>query len=167
MFLIGRQMQPVNTNNLYNRTGDEPRNSTAAQGGIIVPALDEKSGDHLEVAEERARQGSVASVHYNKGEDVPTTRLVEVNYSIPMRPWKRRYALWTSNGNHVSSYEWWRHLYQPFALLFLFPAIAFAAVEWAFCLSALSVVAVSSSDLYPLPPYNFSAAVCILALECW
>lgn len=49
-------------------------------------------------------------------------------------------------------------MYQPFALLFLFPAVAFAAVQWAFVLSALSVVAVSQSDLYTLPPYNFSTA---------
>jgi len=75
-----------------------------------------------------------------------------------MRSWNRRHALWTTDGSAASTYEWWRHLYQPFAVLFLFPAIAFAAVQWAFCLSALSLVAVYSSDLYPLPPYNFSAA---------
>jgi hypothetical protein len=130
-----------------------------------VPVHDEKSGQHLEAAEERPRQGSVVSVHFKKGEDVASTRLVEVNHAIPKRPWKRRFALWTSNGAHVSSYEWWRHLYQPFAMLFLFPAIGFAAVQWAFCLSALSLIAVSSSDLYPLPPYNFSAAVCPLAFH--
>jgi hypothetical protein len=99
-------------------------------------------------------------VHYEKGEDAPKARLVEIDYSIPQRPWKRRYALWTTNGANPSSYEWWRHLYQPFAVLFLFPTIAFAAVQWAFCLSALSLIAVSTSNLYPLPPYNFSAAVC-------
>lgn len=31
-------------------------------------------------------------------------------------------------------------------------------MQWAFCLSALSLVAAATSDLYPLPPYNFSAA---------
>jgi len=40
----------------------------------------------------------------------------------------------------------------------VFPAIAFAAIQWAFCLSALSIVAVSTSDLYPYSPYNFSPA---------
>jgi hypothetical protein len=113
--------------------------------------------------DDQPRQNSIVSVHYAAEDDAPKSRLVEIDHSIPVRPWKRRYALWTTNGANPPTYEWWRHLYQPFALLFIFPAIAFAAIQWAFCISALSLLAVSSSNLFPLPPYNFSATVILSA----
>lgn len=118
----------------------------------------ETTGKDLNRAESGGvRHNSVVSIRYDVAEDA-SKRLVEIDHSIPIRSWRRRHALWTTNGSRRVSYEWWRHLYQPFALLFLFPAVAFAAVQWAFVLSALSVVAVSQSDLYTLPPYNFSTA---------
>lgn len=102
------------------------------------------------------RQGSIMSILYTQHDANAVRRLVEIDRSIPKRPWKRRYALYTTDGE-TSSYEWWRHFTQPFVLMVRFPVIAFAALEWAFCLSALSLVAVSTSNLYPYPPYNFSA----------
>jgi MFS family permease len=83
-------------------------------------------------------------------------RIVSVDDTIPIRPLRQRYALYTPSP--PSSYTWPRHLYQPFLLIYHFPAVAFTSIIWAFCLSALSVVAVSQSDLLPLPPYNFSSA---------
>jgi MFS family permease len=92
-------------------------------------------------------------------QDSTRRRLVEIDNNIPIRPKSRRYAWYTTNGsNHPSHYSWVRHLYQPFVLLYQFPVVAFAAVQWAFCLSALSVVAVATSNIYPYPPYSFSAA---------
>jgi hypothetical protein len=109
--------------------------------------------------DEHPRSQSIVSVHYAAGDNVPKSRLVEIDHSIPLRPWKRRYAWWTTNGPNPLTYEWWRHLTQPFFLLYVFPAVAFASVQWAFCISALSLLAISSSNLFSLPPYNFTAAV--------
>lgn len=84
-------------------------------------------------------------------------RLVPIDHSISMRPLKRRYALWNSDGSGSSSYEWWRHFTQPFVLIATIPAAGFAAIQWAFCLAALSLVAVATADLYAVDPYNFTS----------
>jgi len=80
--------------------------------------------------------------------------LVEIDRSIPLRPLRRRLAFATPNSS--TGYKWYHHITQPIALLFRFPAVAFTAWLWSFCLCALSVVAVSGSDLLPFAPYNFS-----------
>jgi hypothetical protein len=118
-----------------------------------LPVRDPKEGE----GHPNPRHGSIVSIRYGAEDGPPRRRVVEIDSSIPMRPLRRRLAFWTNHGK--TSYEWWRHLTQPFVLIFIFPAVAFAAWQWAFCLSALSVIAVSSSDLFPFPPYNFSTIV--------
>lgn len=100
---------------------------------------------------------TISTQHYDASTN-NAKRVVEIDHSIPMYPWRQRLALWTVNGEGSPTYSWWRHLWQPFAVLFFFPAAAFAAIQYAFCLAALSVVAVTQSDLYPSAPYYFSAA---------
>jgi MFS family permease len=139
----------------------DKRASIVSTGGITSSQQNEKKVEDEANSTSQVpdpRKFSVVSITYNPEQGDERKRVVEINHSIPLRPWKRRFALWTTDGSNQSNYEWWRHLYQPFAVIFIFPTIAFAAIQWAFCLSALSLVAVSTSDLYPLPPYNFSAA---------
>jgi hypothetical protein len=81
-------------------------------------------------------------------------RLIEIDHRIPLRPLRRRLAFYTKNSS--AGYRWYHHITQPVALLFQFPAVAFTAWLWSFCLCALSLVAVSGSDLLPFAPYNFS-----------
>lgn len=142
----------------------EDRSSVAAGQGGIAPVLahNEKSEkpekSHPDSSNsEGIHRGSVVSVRYDVEETEAKQRLVNVDRSIPIRSWRRRYALFTTNGSQSSTYEWWRHLTQPFVLIATFPGVAFAALQWAFCLSALSLVAVATSDLFSVPPYNFSA----------
>lgn len=51
-----------------------------------------------------------------------------------------------------------RHVFQPFEILVQFPAVAFAALQYGWLVSMLSVVAVTQATIYPAPPYNFSSA---------
>jgi MFS family permease len=50
------------------------------------------------------------------------------------------------------------HIFQPFVILVQFPAVAFAALQYGWLVSMLSVVAVTQATIYPAPPYNFSPA---------
>ena len=49
------------------------------------------------------------------------------------------------------------HLYQPFLILGVFPAVMFSALQYAWSESMLSILAVTQASLYPAEPYNFSA----------
>ncbi|RDW68165.1 hypothetical protein BP6252_09561 [Coleophoma cylindrospora] len=80
--------------------------------------------------------------------------LVEIDHSIPLKPYRERFACW-SPAPHVQT-SFWHHFYQPFVILFTFPAIAFAALQYGFTLAALSVLSVTQADLFPYAPYDFS-----------
>lgn len=143
-----------------------PTMNREGRSSVVGEGLVDPSNVHDEKTEKPAasnnaaddtRHGSVVSVEYDPAQASTKRRIVEIDPSIPVRSWKRRHAWYTTNGALPVTYEWWRHLTQPFVLLFIFPAVAFSALQWAFCLAALSLVAVSTSDLYPFPPYNFSA----------
>lgn len=151
---------------------EESKYIPPAHEGIVVPlSTNDISSDSIELAEKARKEGKGGplpvdaevnqettkdGLTYDSSADPQQRRYVQIDHSIPKRSLKQRYALWTPS--HSTGYPWWRHLVQPFILFLRFPAVAFAGSIWAFCLSALSVVAVSQSDLLPLPPYNFSAA---------
>ncbi|KIW05911.1 hypothetical protein, variant [Verruconis gallopava] len=123
----------------------------SGRNASIDASAEEKSAKEKQ---DEIDEGIVLEIGSNK--ITSRRRLVEIDTTIPMRSRGRRYAMYTLTS--VSHYSWARHLYQPFALLYYFPAVAFAALQWAFCLAALSIVAVSTSNIYPYAPYNFSAA---------
>lgn len=80
-------------------------------------------------------------------------------FTIPINSYRKRHAFYTqdpdASGTNTSLF---RHIYQPFEVLIQFPAVAFAALQYGWLVSMLSVVAVTQAVIYPIPPYNFSAA---------
>jgi MFS family permease len=79
--------------------------------------------------------------------------------TIPVDSYWRRHRLITlPSDDSESATSLLRHIIQPFILLVQFPAIAFAALQYGWLVSMLSVVAVTQATIYPAPPYNFSPA---------
>lgn len=86
-------------------------------------------------------------------------RLVEIDHSIPMDSYKKRLAFYTLDTQTTSEKRSvWMHIYQPFQILFTFPAVMFTALQYGFLIAMLAVLAVTQASLYPFEPYNFSAA---------
>lgn len=81
--------------------------------------------------------------------------------NIPMDSYWRRHrliSLDTDAARHNQKNSFLGHVFQPFIILCQFPAVAFAALQYGWLVSMLSVVAVTQAVVYPAPPYNFSAA---------
>ena len=81
------------------------------------------------------------------------------NEMIPMKSYRQRHPWYTPSSDTSTSLprRFFRQLYQPFICLGIFPAIMFSALQYAWSESMLSFLAVTQADIYPLPPYNFSA----------
>ncbi|KPM42206.1 hypothetical protein AK830_g4349 [Neonectria ditissima] len=84
-------------------------------------------------------------------------RRIEIDSTIPTKPYRQRLALFTPSIN-TDNISFWRQIYQPFQLLIQFPAVMFAALQYGFAVAMLAVLAVTQSQLYVLPPYNFTTA---------
>lgn len=76
-----------------------------------------------------------------------------LNQSIPMRTWKQRLTLYTP-----TSEPFLPLVYRPFIILFTFPTVMFAAVQYSFMLCWLVNTAITLSVHFSYPPYNFGAA---------
>ncbi|GME31400.1 MFS transporter [Neofusicoccum parvum] len=82
-------------------------------------------------------------------------RLVPIDHSIPMNSYWKRHRLISAKTDH--SHNILRHYWQPFVVLFTFPAIAFTAFQYGIAISCLSILATTQSLLYVQPPYLFSS----------
>jgi hypothetical protein len=76
-----------------------------------------------------------------------------IDYSIPMRTYRQRLAFTTTTKGSFSLI--FRHTYQPFWILFTFPAAAYTALQYGSILAWFSVLATTEATYFPLPPYNF------------
>lgn len=148
-----KYIPPANARILVVNSTREERVSVSNEG---IMEKEVKQKDFPTGPTDDVRHGSVNEVVTYDARNIDTKRVVQIDHSIPKHSLRQRFAFYTPSSAH--GYSWLRHLYQPFLMLYHFPAVLFAAITWAFCLSALSVVAVSQSDLLPLSPYNFSAA---------
>lgn len=75
----------------------------------------------------------------------------ELDPSIPMNTWRKRLALITPTPEPI-----WPYYYRPFYVLLKFPAVAFAAWQYAAGVAWLTITASVISLVFPLPPYNFN-----------
>lgn len=81
-----------------------------------------------------------------------------LNTTVLRKTWGQRHALYTlDDANTPFACFMWHHISQPFLILIQFPAAAFAALQYGWTVSMLSVLAVTQATLYPYMPYNFSS----------
>ncbi|KHN95286.1 Major facilitator superfamily domain, general substrate transporter [Metarhizium album ARSEF 1941] len=95
-----------------------------------------------------------ASPQKDKGRPVERTKSnVVLDAAIPMMPLRERLALFTRSEGSAYGNAW-----QPFRLLFTFPAITYTAVTYATTLAEFAIVT-SVQAVYLLePPYNFTSS---------
>jgi hypothetical protein len=74
----------------------------------------------------------------------------QLDHTIPRNSWKKRLALFTPTPEPI-----WPHFYRPFGVL-IFPAVAFAALQYAAGVVWLTILSNVLSLTFPLPPYNFT-----------
>jgi MFS family permease len=90
---------------------------------------------------------------------IQSSRVVEIDDSIPMKSYWERHPLYTlDQKTNADSRHLWRQVYQPFQILATFPAVMFAALQYGFAIAMLAILAVTQTELYAAPPYNFSSA---------
>lgn len=81
----------------------------------------------------------------------PGNRQHEWDTSIPRNLWPRRFALITPTLEPV-----WPYFYRPFYVLFAFPAVLFAALQYAAGVIWLTIMANTLCLVFPLAPYRFT-----------
>ena len=104
------------------------------------------------------RMGSISIVASEAAaQNTDRRRLVEIDHSIPLYSYRKRHAWWSLEKQATSvNRSLWMHFFQPFQILFTFPAVMFTALQYGFLIAMLAILAVTQATLYPFPPYNFS-----------
>lgn len=74
-----------------------------------------------------------------------------IDPTMPRKTYLKRMALLTPS----EDYSVRHHFYQPIQVLFLFPAVAYAALTYGTILAALALMASTQATYLILPPYNF------------
>lgn len=75
-----------------------------------------------------------------------------LDITIPQNSWRKRLALVTPTSEPI-----WPHFHRPFRVL-IFPAVAFAAFQYAAGVGWLTATSCVLSRVFPGPPYHFSPA---------
>jgi hypothetical protein len=73
-----------------------------------------------------------------------------INSNIPVLTYRERLRLITKTDESLL-----KSVYQPFIILFRFPAVMYTALQYAFCLCWISAQASVISIAFTQPPYNF------------
>jgi MFS family permease len=108
-----------------------------ARGHVTQHAADDDNDKTVSAA----RNASIQSIDIQR-----------IDYSIPMRPWRQRLAFTTiTKGSFQTIFC---HTYQPFWILFTFPAAAYTALQYGSILAWFSVLATTEATYFTLPPYK-------------
>ncbi|EMD92688.1 hypothetical protein COCC4DRAFT_69986 [Bipolaris maydis ATCC 48331] len=73
-----------------------------------------------------------------------------IDPTLPRKTYLQRMTLLTT-----SDYSVRHHFYQPVVILFMFPAVAYAALTYGTILGSLALMASTQATYLPRPPYNF------------
>ncbi|KAJ5947353.1 hypothetical protein N7466_000368 [Penicillium verhagenii] len=84
------------------------------------------------------------------------SEIVEVDQSIPHKTYLKKLSLWTNSPMPFG--QLLKHSYQPFLILFSFPAVFFMAVQYGIMTTCTTVPVTTLSSVMTLPPYNFGSA---------
>ena len=78
-----------------------------------------------------------------------------INHAIPMKTYWQRMAWVTETKGSFKKF--FCHTYQPFIILFTFPAVAYSALQYGSILAWFSILATTEATYFAYPPYNFSS----------
>lgn len=89
----------------------------------------------------------------NAGTELTAT---SIDPSIPRKTYKQRLALSTSSPGSLLSF--FRHVYQPFQILFGVPGVFYMAIVYGGMMISANILATTVGNYMPRAPYNFSAS---------
>lgn len=76
------------------------------------------------------------------------------NPNIPLKSYRQRLAFVTKSPGTLGGF--FRHSWQPFVILFTFPAVAYTSIQFGTVLSWFSMMAVTESIYFSGDPYHFT-----------
>lgn len=76
-----------------------------------------------------------------------------IDHSIPKKTYRQRLALVTITPGGWGKF--FKHMYQPLLTIFMFPAVAFTALQYGALLSWYAIMTTSQATYFALPPYSF------------
>ncbi|THC94568.1 hypothetical protein EYZ11_005967 [Aspergillus tanneri] len=87
--------------------------------------------------------------------DKPLLTTVQVDTSIPEKPYWKKLALWTSSPASFTYLVC--HIYQPFLIMVHIPAVFFMSLMYGAMTAAVTVPTATFSTYLTMPPYNFTS----------
>lgn len=107
--------------------------------------------ENIEIPDDPDAKSAYPSVDKAAVRDQPSTRSHQLDPDIPHNSWRTRLALTTTTSESI-----WPYYYRPIQVLFGFPAVMYAALQYAASVVWLTILSNVLSLVFPLPPYSFS-----------
>jgi len=105
----------------------------------------------VKIPDDSITKGTYPSVSKGPMPDDPSTQNHHIDPSIPRSKWSKRLALVTPTPERI-----WPYYYRPFQVLFTFPAVMYAGLQYAAGVVWLTILSNVLSLVFPLPPYGFT-----------
>lgn len=125
---------------LYEETVYTPKASI--ENTVVVSKMSQVHEEQIQDGEPSEPQNS-------------TPRTAMIDNSIPRKSYSQRLALFSSASGSWRSV--FRHTYQPFVILFTFPAITYSGLIYGTIIAWLVAIVNVYSIYFTLPPYNFGS----------
>ena len=89
----------------------------------------------------------------SRQQTLPEPAFQGIDPTIPMKGYRERLAFTTVTLGPFKKF--FCHTYQPFIILFTFPAVAYTALQYGSILAWFSILATTEATYFAAPPYNF------------
>lgn len=117
----------------------------------VIPGVDESCEDTVDNIKADRKRDIECPTSRAETSPIPADHH-ELDYRIPMRTWRQRFALITYTPESI-----WPYFYRPFYVVASFPAVFFCALQYAFGVVWLTILSSTLSLVFPLPPYLFTS----------
>ncbi|GKZ52233.1 hypothetical protein AnigIFM49718_000106 [Aspergillus niger] len=117
----------------------------------IIPGVDESPEATIDSIKADHKRDIECSTSGAETSPIPADHH-ELDFRIPMRTWRQRFALITYTPESI-----WPYFYRPFYVVASFPAVLFCALQYAFGVVWLTILSSTLSLVFPLPPYLFTS----------
>lgn len=130
-----------------------------------IPISDESAGETMDTEtaggpgsktfdQQTPKASTVDAEPQSRADVQDPLRSVAVDSNIPLKSYHSRLALFSPSASSLASFI--RHMYQPFVLLFTFPAVFYMSLLNAAQVSAGIIPITVYSTYMTFPPYNFN-----------
>ncbi|GLB04490.1 hypothetical protein AtubIFM57258_010458 [Aspergillus tubingensis] len=117
----------------------------------VIPGVDESCEDTVDNIKADRKRDIECPTSRAETSPIPADHH-EIDYRIPMRTWRQRFALITYTPEPI-----WPYFYRPFYVVASFPAVSFCALQYAFGVVWLTILSSTLSLVFPLSPYLFTS----------